>query len=212
MFEFEWPVDRAGYRWVDRWRQSSAILGSKLDPAALGPPMPTLEPCGGPLRFYRPLDEEPGLGRKFAALRLPADQAELLEFVNRYGLLSDTHTELSWIEESIQRCKVTAVALDDFGPRAAAPMFAHLFHPRFGIALAWEGDLPEIKVAPSTLYGAIILQIAQEIAGKVQFRKCKSCTEWFAVGKGGATRRKEFCSPRCRMAWHRRQSTQGSDR
>jgi hypothetical protein len=197
MFDLEWPVDRGGYRWVEQPARQGTILTEH-------PARWVIEPCGGPARFYQPLDEEPGLGRKFSALPLPADRAAILDFTNRYGLLDDGFTvELNDLARSIHSLKIATIALDESGPRVAAPLFNKLFHPRFSIALDFAGALPELRIVPNTLYGAMMLQIAQEIAGKVQFRRCRACAEWFAVGKGKATRRKEYCSDRCRAAWRR---------
>ncbi len=202
MFQFEWPVDRDGYEWAhDR-------PGSEQPPYSIltGLRGWVIRPRGGPKAFYRPLEEQPGLFRRFASL--PQDDRDaILEFTNLFGMLdgSTNGTQLDIIADRIERFHIITGALDYSSPLVAAVAFNDFFHPRFTVQMDAAKSPPRLSVEPTTLYGAMMLQVAMEISGTSKFKKCKQCPQWFPIGKKGATIRKEFCSDRCRVAWNRRQ-------
>lgn len=56
-----------------------------------------------------------------------------------------------------------------------------------------------LKLVPRSLLGFMWFQVAQEIAGGVQWRACKRCGKPFYIGEGGARRDRETCSDSCRV-------------
>lgn len=89
LFRFEWARDKHGY---------------EIGEAARSPTFQELEirPKGGPLEFYRPLEQHPGLFRRFANIKPVMkthhptgreyaeshDTDEILAFANEFGLLN----------------------------------------------------------------------------------------------------------------------------
>lgn len=74
----------------------------------------------------------------------------------------------------------------------------------------------ELKLVPIDLCGALLLQAAETITGNLEWRHCRNerCSEWFRIGsldnnKRRITKRREFCSSRCKVAdAERRRKTQ----
>lgn len=56
---------------------------------------------------------------------------------------------------------------------------------------------------PSSLLGAMWLQLAQTITGDKKHRQCKVCGEWFEISKDGRTKRSLFCSGACKSRDYR---------
>lgn len=195
MFEFDWAVDQDGYDWAD-----DASRGW------------VLRRRGGPNRFYRPLEDNPGLFRRFASLPAIPDRDAILEFTNRFGFIdgnldSDFFLFDQFKQQQINLSYVVSI-LETEDQKKASVAFNSLLHPRFRIWMDIRPEPPEMQIVPVTLYAAMMVQLAQEIAGIVRFRKCKHCPEWFSLGKNQATTRREFCSDRCRVAWHRQNRTE----
>ena len=92
LFHFDWYVDQHGYEEVvnERGAERRAALSAKEGEYIRGK--------GGPLRAYRPLEDFPGLHRRFA--ELPMDTPAILEFVHMFGLLGSSSSE-SWSSSSI---------------------------------------------------------------------------------------------------------------
>src|SRR4051794_1279797 len=80
LFQFEWAVDQNGYQ-IERIPgndpATSTILGTVYA-------HDVIRPMGGPLRYYRPMDDNPGLWRQFAQC---GDAAMALAFAIKFGLL-----------------------------------------------------------------------------------------------------------------------------
>jgi hypothetical protein len=196
MIVLDWPVDRDGYEWAE-----DAGAGW------------VLRRRGGPNRFYRPLEDSPGLFRRFASL--PNDRDAILRFTNEFGFITGAATDefflLDRFDDQRRRLSYITSILDDdeyqdaeINNRARAAMALNtLLHHGFRMWLDISRDPPAMQLQPTTLYGAMMVQLAQEIAGVLKYRKCKHCPEWFPLGKNQRTTRREFCSDRCRVAWHR---------
>lgn len=186
-------------------------------------PPPEIElvyPRGGPPRYYRPMeDEHAGLWRRFAHTCISPEQ--VLSFTNSYGLLSTrTRGDLS-ARVVASRCdhlngvlglasdlRRIAAALDADDREHAARLYnvferVELLTPV--IQTNPKTFKSELKFAPRSLASALMIQVGEAIAGNRHFRRCRNerCAEWFRVGQGAATARKEFCSDRCRVAWAR---------
>jgi hypothetical protein len=80
--DFTWKVARGGHRWVE---ESGKRYLCSVD-AVEKPDWPGL--FNRYQRVYRPLEERTGLFREFAELK-PTDK-QILDFVDRYGLLDNT--------------------------------------------------------------------------------------------------------------------------
>lgn len=64
---------------------------------------------------------------------------------------------------------------------------------------------PRIVFAPQSLWGALLVQTATEIGGLLTAATCLNCGTILPLGPGKGTRRRKFCSDRCRKMWHRNQ-------
>jgi len=81
-----------------------------------------------------------------------------------------------------------------------------------GIAGPNRGGRLEIALVPSDLRAALLQQAAETITGSYQWRRCcrnEGCPVWFRIGLGGKTKRREFCSTRCRVAEATRRQKSG---
>ena len=218
-FHFTWHVDQLGYDLVEEpaAKPGKSILTSKI-------PGWHLVRKGGPLREYWPLEDHPALFRQFADLS--TEPEGLQEFANRYGLLGwSPHVEppvesedCNLWREHVQSFR-GGIELIDSGRRSEAIRgLNEVRNPWMGI---WIDDGPGVKkptmrIVPKTLIGAMRLQFAGEITEEMEFRKCRACPKWFVIGPGLGytparnTRRKIFCSDRCRVAWNRHKRRAGA--
>jgi hypothetical protein len=192
LYRFEWPVDQAGYEIV-RERGSEGSLIDSYD-------YREIRGRGGPPRFYSPLDERPGLWLRFVEA---CDSPEgVLTFANGFGLLSEQFEMLDRVITMARYIRQIAAALDKGNRETAAELFNKWAMPRLTADIAWndKGTALEFKLAPLTLGAALWLQCGEAITGGKRFRRCRNCAEYFRVGTGGHTERREFCSDRCRVA------------
>jgi hypothetical protein len=93
----------------------------------------------------------------------------------------------------------------DTGNRGAAvELFNDYGRPDLtaGIAGPNRAGRFEIALVPCDLRAALLQQTAETITGNYEWRRCRneSCPEWFRIGLGGKTKRRQFCSTRCRVA------------
>ena len=72
--------------------------------------------------------------------------------------------------------------------------------------LAWSAERPalELRLEPSSLLGALWLQLASAIARGVRFRRCAECGLWFELSPGSARSDKLYHSNACRTRAFRR--------
>ncbi len=216
LFHFDWYVDQHGYeevvyeRGVERGAERRAALSAKEGKYIRGK--------GGPLRAYRPLEDFPGLHRRFA--ELPMDTPAILEFVHMFGLLGSSSSE-SWLGEedlsywhgsiTSMRHMVHALDVGERDRNEACEWFnIHMnavppHRPQVSVWIKYGPGLrAQSRMVPSTLLGAMYLQMLDELTGRPSFKKCKWCPNWFSYGRGtGRRETKEFCSDRCRVAWNR---------
>ncbi len=59
-------------------------------------------------------------------------------------------------------------------------------------------DVQRLVVLPSNLLGAMWFQLAQGLAGDVQFRACRQCGTWFRVSRDTSRSDRAYCSDPCR--------------
>lgn len=215
LFLFEWAVDQNGYKIV-RWQQE----GPGIAPFDVD----DIRRNGGPMRFYRPLDE-PGLWRQFA--ETCSSSAGVLEFVNEFGLLTDDARARAWKGEEVQTQRRISssnqplenilrfaafirhlAGLIDAGDRENASNLLNRFPPEMQKLQQFNDRKARYEpvLVPLTLKDALLHQTGEEIGGKRQWRRCRNtgCPKWFPLGQSGHTIRREFCSDRCRVASARR--------
>ncbi len=59
-------------------------------------------------------------------------------------------------------------------------------------------DTQRLVVLPSNLLGAMWFQLAQGLAGDVEFRACRQCGTWFRVSPDTSRSDRVYCSDPCR--------------
>jgi len=212
----EWSVDQAGYELVhvtpphDPAHPSGGGEWTSL--LGFREPYDVIRGKGGSPRLYRPLEEHPGLYRRFA------EQCEsvegLIEFANEFGLpiyrFNNGYAVAEAKTEEVFRNRAffmqIARALDNGDTDAAAHIFNHAPQAAMTCQLVKNSDGRfDSVIIPTSLAGAFLVQAMSEIRGESKFRRCKNCPTWFPYGSGtGHTSRREFCSDRCRVAWGRR--------
>jgi hypothetical protein len=209
-YELEWPVDQAGYDLEldedDHWM---------------------VQARGGPPRYYRPMEVE-GLWRRFADQCVVADGTDdrdgILAFVSEFGLLAArpppplsqrrpmvregptaNHNEtIPLIGATAALIRKIAEHYDKGEFAAAAKLFNAYGQPKLTVSIASPnaGGRFEYELVPTDLRGALLLQTVETITGNYEWRRCRNegCPVWFRIGLGGKTKRREFCSTRCRVA------------
>jgi hypothetical protein len=217
-FTFQWSVDQDGYVIEHRSHGDMFFTTSGGYDA--------VSRRGGPDRFYRALEIE-GLWLRCAETCRSRDG--VLTFANEFGLLSgEKGTPLDHFVSLAHRLSEIAERLQAGDRRSAAVVFKGRDHPLLnGWPLMYGAVLPSAKrpggfewrLIPSSLRDALLLQAAEAIAGNRSFRRCRNnlCPNWFRLGPRSAsegrktyTKRREFCSDRCRVAWARRHKREAS--
>lgn len=203
LFEFRWAVDQDGY-------------DIEHVPARKGPSLlqtvyehDVIRPRGGPLREYRPMDDYPDLWQRFAAC---ADASGVLAFVQKFGAFSSTEgvRPSEQVDENLKIAELIrqiAAKIDAKDYVEAAALWNERGRPRLtaGLVPTQRHGRFEFRPIPLTLRGALLLQTGEAIAHNQHWRHCRNdgCSEWFRIGDGAHTSRREFCSDRCRVAWAR---------
>jgi len=211
LFTFEWPVDQDGY---ELEFVKPRLTKGRADTKLTGP-YQILKRRSGPLRYYRPLEDQPGLARRLAELsKHQGDESLLVDFANEFGLLSHDSFGLvisgqrmktsDWWEIALQLHFV--LELKDAGniEAACATLNEHV-HPNFKPHIHFQQPKrPKLSIAPDNLAGALWFQVMGEITHGTKFKRCDLCPTWFPVGpRTGHRETRRFCSNTCRNAWHR---------
>lgn len=142
-------------------------------------------------------------------------EGDLLQFVNRYGLLGvdgDPSTDRDSIQKIMwARTRMgvyTAFAHDDLltDPQGRASMFNQSCPAAFQAVLEVEGGRSTLKLRPVTLLAWMWLQLAKEIDGGVRTKACPNCGTRFEVDSEDKRRkRRAFCSQGCQVNfWKKR--------
>ena len=197
VFNFRWSVDTAGYE-IYKTQGVRSIINS-------GGPEARMRGRGGDMRWYNPLKDEPGLFRQFAATCV--GRSDVLRFAGQFGPLWRQNGEEGVACTLVAAAEMRAVTkwIDSGDWRGAATIFnEHIkitFRPR--ISTPELTGRPTLQFTMGTLVEALWFQLALQLTGQTEFRVCKNCPTPFEVGTGAHTKRKMFCSDRCRVAWHR---------
>jgi hypothetical protein len=206
-FRFVWPVDQEGYEIEHVKLEEPRGLGMERE-------YDVIRTKGGPLRFYKPLDEH-DLWLRFADACKTAEG--VLSFVNKFGLLTQS-------PERVDSFLGTAAIISRISDRlqaedrvAAVKLFAESGLPTMKEGIFWYAARPEvfeIRLVPLRLRDALLHQAGEAISGNRRFRRCRNegCPNWFRLGphtdsgqgRRTYTARREFCSDRCRVASARR--------
>jgi hypothetical protein len=219
--DFEWRVDSDGYLIVPRpdpFRGGKFVVIKNREPVPdeslvqdgeswLRDNPPAREVCarGGAFRLYQPMTEETGLWREFAETCVTEEA--ILKFVTKYGLPFDG---ICLVGEVIGKAKVLHDVMDFFDRgRPADAVKAFNAHARASVRVQISNK--ELRPYPEDLYSALLLQAGQAITGNHNFKRCENpdCTSWLRIGTGAATKRRQFCSARCRVAANRLKATEG---
>jgi hypothetical protein len=209
-WELEWPVDQAGYE-LEHWpaMEGSSLLGSS-------PPTDFIRAQGGPPRYYWPMQQHPCLYRQFAEICSSADG--VLAFASRFGMSSvqqdfrkanGQREEVSAVLNTAELIRQICARVDVGNKPEAAGLWAEHAMPLVMVAISENESRTgfEEVLVPIDLRSALLLQTKDTIIRDQRVRRCRNedCTEYFRVGQGAATERREFCSLRCRVASTRRQ-------
>ena len=214
-FAFVWPVDEAGYQFVQVDPESG-------DPNKAGSNV--LVRRGGPLRYYHPLDDE-SLWVRFA--ENCRDSASALQFANEYGRLGRSSegpdNQLDHILETAAGLREIRGHLQVGDRKAATLCFSKSGLPTMKQVILWYANEPErfrYRLLPLSLRDALLHQAGEAITGNRRFRRCRNegCSNWFRLGPQASdagrartiTARREFCSDRCRVASARRREKEAS--
>ena len=184
LFDFDWPFDQDGYV-LDTNPKGYKVVRRR----------------GGPLRYYRPLRDHPGLVREFSELR---EEEDYIDFAGRFGLLGhhfdlqssadDKEPVAEWYFRS-KNIRDLLAAHDKGDQKTAVKKYNKMHHLLRTFVHAEETKKARIVVQPSTLFGAMMLQVADELTTGIRFKRCSNCTTWFQHRTN-----KNFCSDQCRYA------------
>ena len=204
LFNFDWPVDQGGYEidWLLPDKGRSTLLGQKVTEDII-------RPRGGAIRYYRPLEDQPGLARRLAGLAETPTQDAYLDFAKNFGLLrlsieSSNYERIEDWHRVVFGLDAVFSRIDAGDTQAAAELFNENIISRFTAKIHYEhARRPALNIVPGTLQSALWFQVAGEITDGTKFKKCAQCPTWLPVGKGAKYRTsRKFCSTKCRKAYN----------
>jgi hypothetical protein len=198
LYRFEWPVDQDGYDIVRLGGGGESLLGQTTNDV--------IRSRGGAPRFYRPMEDEPGLWREFAETCTSAEAA--LEFTRKFGDVIHPDTAIENVLRGAELIKQLATLIDSKRRPEAIELFRKNARARAEI---WIDDSGELRPFPSHLLSALLIQTGEALTHDHSFRRCQNprCSTWIRVGTGASTIRRKFCSDRCRVAVDRAKAKQG---
>ena len=213
LFQFDWPVDAAGYDILPPEVSFEEMM--KTADSLLGDGRRTTHDVrrkGGPLRYYRPLEDHPALFRQFGSD--VTDYESLRGFLDQFGLLTESGFDSMRSSLSGEEClqwagfmRTVAQLIDDGDRLGAIKLFNEnrltvRLNPKISTSTSGRAKL---EVLPTSLVGAMMVQLAGALTEGTKFRRCKHCGKWFPFGPGTPNSiRKEFCADKCRVASMRR--------
>jgi hypothetical protein len=171
---------------------------------------------GGKLVPYRPFDKVDGLYRVFA--NLVTTEEKLLEFVNRYGPLTEYGNQECGEELlfGLSHASEMGTLLSRFSAERAAyfSRFGEkgLAWSRIDVALAFNPmtNKPQFRLTPPSLANALWLELGQALSSDASIRNCLHCGGWFEAGPGTGRREDaKFCSDAHRIAFNSRKRSKG---
>jgi hypothetical protein len=206
--EFEWPVDGSGYRVEKRtFRAGGKSVAQDW-----------ILPKGGRIERRQPFAYDNMLYADFAALA--ETPAACLEFASKYGLLGLTrHPGMDSVVRSkpeegeslphwyglIRRMRTLVEQWHEDARKLVAEGPRELTVNDIAARLVpgGRGKGPVLSLLPTTLYGAMELQLALAVSAGAELRACRNCGTLFeAGGESERNLKAQFCSDRCRMVHH----------
>ncbi|UQY83666.1 hypothetical protein [Ralstonia pseudosolanacearum] len=214
LFAFANEVHVDGYEILEAdtqpGRSTSAVLTGRAEREIV--------PLGRAVKPCQPLAESKNIAREFRDVG--RSDAELVEFVNRFGLLWPAGHPRNTVERFREMQKATASVLTDIKRardagaaykkretlRELAVWFNQVAAPSFAYRLKFETAKTAdraLRVEPASLMSAIGLMLAYEISGEIEWGTCANCGSPFPKGApGDRVRRRDAatCSQECTQA------------
>ncbi len=163
-----------------------------------------IKPRSGLSHQYQPLEDHPGLARRFANTETSlSDNTILLELANTFGLLTNTrHERVSVWRNTIAGLRYVLSLKDENALQAACETWSEHVRPQFTLSIPYKhAKRPQFEARPLDLAAALWFQVGGELTHGTEFKRCRQCPEWFPVGKGAKYRKsRQFCSTSCRKA------------
>ncbi len=223
MWQLEWPVDQHGYELVHEEGEPEIIK-------ARGGPPRYYRPMKIEGLWRRFADQCLADNETFGCV---PNREGILAFVNEFGLLA-AKPQPSLLDQPPVRGLPTPNDSETFNDitgtaltireiidcynrgdcRAAADLCNNSYdYPNLTafVDVTKRKDRLQLQLVPNDLRGVFLLQTINAITGNSEWRRCRNdgCLEWFRIGTGASTKRREFCSTRCRVAdGERRRKTQ----
>lgn len=152
----------------------------------------------------RPLEERGDLYLIFA--NLDASPGACASFAQNYGLLATpahrgAAESLDIWQREIKNMKAWLVR-DQKHFRVAGRIRAKLTSIDVSLEYEMPDTKPILRLWPTTLSGAMLLQFAQQQASGKTTATCEYCGQWFEVGSAAKRRVAKFCSDEHRNRYH----------
>jgi hypothetical protein len=152
---------------------------------------------GGKPELIRPLDQNPTLFKAFSEIKIEDD---VLDFVNRFGSLGTEIVDEIIVEaermSQLQKANKTT-------RRMTVRADFKLINPTVYLSIDKVKRSSSLRIVPSTLLDALLLQLASSVSSGAKLRKCLQCEDWFEVGPGTGRRLDaKFCSDEHRTEYH----------
>jgi hypothetical protein len=149
------------------------------------------------------------------------DAATALGFVNKFGPLTHAgfeEKEGDNVEDIVSLAKRARCLLelhargrtDQLAEELRSPLHMGSISVQLGTDPLTKK--PRLSFVPRDFENAIWLELAQNLSGASELRKCLRCNDLFRVGPGtGRTLKASFCSDRHRIEYHSLRRTKGDD-
>jgi hypothetical protein len=202
--DFDWSRGRSAYEIV-----APALRRAKGNPFAAKVDEPHIRQIGAAFDVMRPLEAHPSLFMDFAKLNGSGEACA--DFARKWGLLERRADAGGVIQErlSVWRQRIEIMRLSIKGLRRA-------FEEKHPMAMRGENiaplDLklvpgklhgrPTLALQPETLWWAMRVQLAQNIAGGNTFHECQRCGAPFVSGPTAKRVIARFCTDYCRKRFH----------
>jgi hypothetical protein len=207
-YVFEWPVDQDGYdiireeRSPHEGRTDATILGGGINRVSI-------QRRGGPLHMTRPMETAPALWRNFGSRCV--DEVSLLTFVNEHGLPFE-HPNLPGAAVHVlldlaMMFQDVGTAFEEKNEKKGREILNGCFgRNAYSLPITMSATIVSsprgsvLKPVPRNLMTAMLVQAADAITGETRHRQCTNCMNYFVVGVGYHSIRRDFCTNACRVA------------
>jgi hypothetical protein len=208
LYRFEWARDKAGYVIEPSPAQDLSGENDSFLAKARAPDL--IRPRGGPLDYYRPMEDHPGLWREFA--ERCTSPATVVEFANEYGLPGSgahahqhPHDQVrTYVPDIIAAAANIRHLVRLIDTKRLQEETFDFFNQNFRGLVSMRIVDGILRPVPVTLLSAMQIQAAEALTGNQIWKHCQnpSCHKSFQLG-AGYTKRRQFCDDRCRQAYKR---------